>query len=409
MSGSPREPRIFAFLVAEALSAIGSWASLIAIWGYAAFEFDATATDVSLFGLAFGAPGLLFGPFAGQAVDRFGPKATLAAAKVLGVVASLLLLTADDFTTLAVLSALHGTASAFSHPAIQAMPPRLVADEHLARTNALVSLTDEIAIVLGPVAAGVAIAATSFQGAFVVDAITYAIGLAALPLVSLRPAESPSGSDLGSTTGVLDGWRRIRAVPVLRRTILCTGLVHLLYGAALLMEPLYVRDVLGRSEGVFAAMQTLFGIALVAAGIAVAKVGDRLVGFPTVAAGVVVSALAALLYMGTPFLPVAIIGVIIWGVATAVMGGPSRTVIQRSAPEAEHGRVLAADLVVGSGAEVVGLATLGFVIEAVGIQATIAFLAVVVALGATALAVADRRDHREHLAAAAHREPEVSR
>ena len=47
---SPREPRIVAFLVAETLSAVGSWATLIAIWGYAAFEFDASASEVSIFG-----------------------------------------------------------------------------------------------------------------------------------------------------------------------------------------------------------------------------------------------------------------------------------------------------------------------------------------------------------------------
>ena len=49
-----RQPRLAVFLAAEALSAVGAWATLIAIWGYAAFEFDASATDVSVFGLAFG-------------------------------------------------------------------------------------------------------------------------------------------------------------------------------------------------------------------------------------------------------------------------------------------------------------------------------------------------------------------
>ena len=40
---------------------------------------------------------------------------------------------ADDFRALALLSAMHGVASAFSHPALQSMPPRLVAGRHLAR------------------------------------------------------------------------------------------------------------------------------------------------------------------------------------------------------------------------------------------------------------------------------------
>lgn len=388
---SPREPRIVAFLAAETLSAVGSWATLIAIWGYAAFEFDASASEVSIFGLAFGLPGMLLGPLAGAAVDRWGPKATLAAAKVLGVGAALLLLTADSFTTLGLLSALHGIAFTFSLPALQAMPPRLVDDEHLARTNALVSLTDEIALVLGPVVGAGAIAVFGFRGAFVVDAVTYAIGLVALPLVDLRDPVHTDDAEPESGR-VLDGLRRVWRVPVLRRVVACTALVHLLYGAALLVEPLYVRDVLGRSEEVFAGLQAIFGVALVGGGLLVARAGERLASFRVVVAGVVGSGVAAFIYLGTPWLPVAVLGVIIWGLVTALMGGPSRTVIQRATREVEHGRVLAADLMAGSTAEVVGLASLGFLIDAIGIRTSVLILGIAVAAAATALAVADARD-----------------
>lgn len=388
---SPREPRIVAFLAAETLSAVGSWATMIAIWGYAAFEFDASASEVAVFGLAFGVPGMVLGPVAGAAVDRFGPKATLAAAKVLGVGAALLLLTADSFTTLGLLSALHGIAFTFSLPAIQAMPPRLVDDEHLARTNALVSLTDEIALVVGPLVGAGSIALLGFRGAFVVDAITYAIGLFALPLVDLREPKVVEEEE-DQPGRVLDGLRRVWQVPALRRVVACTALVHLLYGAALLIEPLYVRDVLGRSEEVFAALQAVFGVALVGGGLLVAKLGERLAHFRVVAAGVAGSGAAAFVYLGTPWLPVAILGVVIWGFMTAFMGGPSRTVIQRATREVEHGRVLAADLMAGSSAEVVGLATLGFLIDAIGIRTSVLVLGSAVVAAAVALAAADARD-----------------
>ncbi len=376
---SPREPRVVAFLTAEALSAVGSWATLIAIWGYAAFEFDASATEVSLFGLAFGLPGIVLSPLAGAAVDRFGPKATLCGAKILGIVGSLLLLTANDFVTLGLLSTLHGTAYTFSLPALQAIPPRVVDDEHLARTNALVALTDEVSIVLGPVVGAGAIALLGFRGAFVVDAATYGIGLVILPLVRLRPLATVDTATQGPRR-VLDGWRRVRSTPLLRRVVACTALVHLLYGAALLVEPLYVRDVLGRSEETFAGLQTLFGLSLVGGGILVARAGDRLARFTVVVSGVIGSASAAFVYLGTPWLGVAIVGVLLWGFVTALMGGPSRTVIQRATSETEHGRVLATDLMAGSTAEVVGVATLGVVVDALGIRTSVGLLSAVVAI-----------------------------
>jgi MFS transporter, DHA3 family, macrolide efflux protein len=393
---SPFSRRVAAFLVGEALSAIGSWATIIAVWVYAAYQYDASAGDVALFGLAFVLPGIVLGPVAGLVVDRIGPRSTLAAAKVVGVAASLALLRAHDFRTLALLSAFHGASMAFSLPALQSMPPRLVAEQHLARTNALVSLTDEVAIVLGPAAGAGAIALFGFQGAFVFDALTYALGLAILPLVHLRPAAAPAeGDDATPPAGLraaLAGWRLIARTGILRRTVTCTFAVHLLYGMALLCEPLYVRDVLGSSEGVFAALQSAFGVFLVAGGLIAARLGDRIASFGWVVLGVGASGVTAIVYLGTPWVVVAFLGVALWGVATAVISGPSRTLLQRSSPERTHGRVLAADLVAGSTAELAGVGLAGGLVSLFGVPWSILGAGTAVILAALALAAGDRRD-----------------
>jgi predicted MFS family arabinose efflux permease len=394
-TASPTSARIGVFLGTQALSAIGSWATIVAIWGYAKFEYDASPAQVALFGLAFSLPPVLLGPLTGAVIDRIGPKATLGASRVLGIGSSLLLLWADDFTSLALLSALHGTGFAFSMPALQSMPPRLVADEHLARTNALVSLTDELAIVFGPVAAGVSIALFGFKGAFVFDAITYALGLLVLPLVHLAPVQDEGGEGDGPVRlrDALEGLRLIGRSRVLRRTVGCTFAVHLLYGAALLCEPIYVDDVLHRSPDVFAALQTVFGICLVLSGLLVARLGERLASFTWVAAGVATSAVTATVYLGTPWLVVAFVGVALWGVATTLISGPSRTVLQRSSPQRAHGRVLATDFWAGSTGEVVGLGLAGALVSAWSVPWAILVLGAGVGTAATLLWLADQRDH----------------
>ena len=393
---SPFDRRVAGFLAAEALSAIGSWATIVAIWGYAAFEFGASPTEVSMFGLAFSLPSVVLAPVAGTLIDRLGPTTVLAGAKVLGVVASLALLAADDFGLLTLLSVLHGTAMAFSYPALQSLPPRLVGDEHLARTNALVSLADELAIVLGPVVAGVGIALFGFDGAFVFDALTYALGLLVLPLVRLQPVRHEEGDEepegLGKLREALEGWRLIVRSTVLRRVVGCTFAVHLLYGAALLCEPLYVRDVLEQPWGVFAALQSVFGVCLVLTGLAVARAGERLASFTFVALGVAGSGLTAIVYLGTPWVAVSFLGVALWGVATAAISGPSRTVMQRSSPQRAHGRVLSADFLAGSLGEVLAVSTMGVVVDAVGVQWSIAGLGLAVFAFASAVGLADRRD-----------------
>ena len=103
--GSPWSSRVVGFLAAEALSAIGSWATIVAIWGYAAYEYDATAGEVGALRHRLLAPGRAARPARpGTVIDRIGPKATLGIAKVIGIVAALALLSADDFRTLAFLA-----------------------------------------------------------------------------------------------------------------------------------------------------------------------------------------------------------------------------------------------------------------------------------------------------------------
>ncbi len=395
-AGTPFSPRVFGFLAAEALSAIGSWATLVVVWGYAAYEYDAGAADLGLFGVAFGLPGVLLGPLTGTIIDRLGPKFTLAVAKVIGTAAALLMLIPDDFAALAVLCAVHGVSMSLSYPALQAMPPRLVADEHVARTNALVSLTDELAIVFGPVVAGVGIALFGFRGAFVFDALTYLLGLLVLPMVSLRPVRrtTDDGEEEPPVRfrDALEGWRLVLRTAVLRRTVSLTFAVHLLYGAALLAEPLYVRDTLERSEGVFAALQTVFGVFLIAGGLLSARLGDRIATYGWVALGVGLSGVTAIVYLGTPLVGVAFLGVALWGVATALISGPSRTVLQRATPERAHGRVLSADFVAANGAELTGLGIAAVLVGLFGVPWMILALGIPVALVALLLDRAQRRD-----------------
>lgn len=380
------------FLVAEAISAIGTWATLIAIWGYAAYEFEATPGEVSLFGVALTLPAVVLGPIVGTVIDRFGPRATLAAAKATGVVASLALLAADDFRTLALLSGVHGVVGAFTNPALQSLPPRIVHADELARTNALVSLSDEFAIVLGPVVGAVAIGTVGFRGAFVVDACTYLLGFVVLPVIRIRSLERAESDPPVRFRDALAGIRLVRRTPILRRTVVAMSLVHLLYGAALLAEPLYVRDVLERSPSVFAALQTVFGICLVCSGLLVARANERLATFGWVAFGAAASGVTAVVYLATTSIVIAFVGVSLWGFCTALLSGPSRTLLQRNAPEQVHGRVLSTDFVAASAAQLLGIAVTGVLIDALGVPAAMTLLGLAVAGAAVGLDRAQRHE-----------------
>lgn len=82
-----RVPGFRLLLGGQAINAIGNWVAIIAVWGFAAFEFDAGAGDLALLFVVLSLPGALLGPLLGVPIDRFGPRRTLIAANLAGLLA----------------------------------------------------------------------------------------------------------------------------------------------------------------------------------------------------------------------------------------------------------------------------------------------------------------------------------
>lgn len=364
--------RRFALLASgQALNAIGSWCALVALWGFASFRFHASAADLAVLGLAWAVPAMLLGPVAGIPVDRFGPKWVLVVADSVAAVVALTFLLADSYAALVVLGAVEGATKAFGEPAFQALAPRIVPDEQLASANGVLAMASQSAIALGPLLAAGAIAAFGLEGAFVVNAVTYVIGVLVLLPFHVGPARD--AADHPSRTAAIvaevrEGWRVVVTRPALKGLLLLAATVYVTWGAFVVVEPIYVREVLHGSPTLFALLQTSFGVGLVASGIVVTRLGDRMVKWSVVCAAASASGVAAMLYVGTASVAVAFGGLLLWGTVTGLLIAPMRTLMQRAAPVDAHGRVFAFDGMVHSAGDLVSLPLVGLAAGAVGVQ-----------------------------------------
>jgi MFS family permease len=351
------------------------------MWGYAAFAFDAEPTEIGLIGLAWLLPPVVLGPLAGTAIDRVGPRTVLVLAKAGGAAASIALVFADTFPLLIAFSFGHGIATAFSRPALDAMPPRVVNDSQLAAANAFLHMATNLAIVIGPVAAAGSIALLGFDGAFVFDACTYLIGIVAVFAVTLHDPIQGEEPYTGAWRETITGIRIVLTSQPLRTTVALMSGVYFLYGTALMLEPIYVRDVLERPVSTFALLQTAFGVCLVATGVLVARLGDRVATLHVLALAVAGSALGAVWYLSTTSVVMAFAGVMAWGAVTAFLAGPSRTLLQRNAPPGAQGRVLALDQTVEGLGHLVAMPVAAGLAAAFGVQGAAIAIGVVVAVG----------------------------
>lgn len=388
---SPLRDRRFALLaVGQAVNGIGSWCALIAMWGYAAYRFDAGPAQIALVSLSWSLPSALIGPFAGVPIDRLGPRRVLIAADLGATAVALALIGAGSFEVLLALGFLNGVTKAFAEPALAALPPRLVSDRDLLAANAILGLAINVSIAIGPLVAAGAISIWGMHGAFAIDALTYLVGVAVV--VPLRLAPNARSRRQGMIEELREGVNTVRDRPVLIRLFGLATSVYFVWGAYAVIEPLYVRDVLHRSPATLALLQSVFGVTLVANGFLAIRAGERIARIEAVMLAAAASGLAAILYVGTATMWVAVLGIAVWGVATAWFMPPTQTLVQRAAPRETHGRVLALDATLRGGANVVAAAATGIAAATIGVQvAGVAMgmipvaAAVLVAMGGRAL------------------------
>lgn len=334
-----RDPRFLTLTAGHALNGIGSWAGLIAIWGYAAYQFDLGSAHLALLAAAWGVPSVVLGPIAGVVIDRLGARRVAVTADLANAVVALAMMTAVEVSWLLALVTLHGIGKAFSGPAYNTLPSRAVEPHQLFAANALFSAASDLAMVLGPVVAASVIAAAGPAAAFAVDAATYVLAAAAtLPLRPRpqTPATEPGGGARADLAELLETVRDPRVSPL----FLLGFSLWLSFGTFIVLEPVFVRDVLEAPVTTFALLQTTFGLGLVATGLLLPVVRDRLGTVLALSVVMALAGVAALSYAGAPSVAVAFVASALWGGTVALFSAPSRTLLMRRTPESAHGRVL---------------------------------------------------------------------
>ena len=375
-----------------ALNALGTWATLIALWGYASVHFHQGAHGLTLIGLAWGLPAAVISPLAGVPIDRLGPKRVLVASNAFGAVASVGLALSGTFETLVVVSAVAGTAETFGRPAGMALPARIVAPDDMLAANALIGAAEQSSLVFGPVVGAAIIAASGIQAAFLVDAGTFLVGAVAVASLRTRSVPAEDGERPSALRELLAGLAVARRSLVIRRALLLAVFAYLSWGAFFILEPLYVRTVLHRSPVVLGLLQSAFGTALVGVSLVVPRIGQRLVSVRALAVTVVVAGVMAATYVGTPHIAVAFIGISGWGLVVGLFTSPLQTLLQRASPPEAEGRILALSSTANGIGNTATIPVAGVLAGAIGVQLTgLTVGSMLVVAGVVGIVVATRR------------------
>jgi MFS family permease len=231
----------------QAVSVVGDRMVAVAL-AFAVLEVGGSVTDVGLV-LAAGTFPLVATVLVGGVVaDRASRRTVMVAADLVrvasqGTMAALLIAGAAEVWMLALLAAVAGAATGFFSPASTGLLPEVVLAEQLQPANALRTSAVSTGEILGPILAGVLVAAAGAGWAVAVDAFTFAVSAACLVAMRIAPRDPEPQSSFFADPR--EGWVAFRSRRWVWTFVAYFSLVNLLWGAWGTLGPIVSERDLG--------------------------------------------------------------------------------------------------------------------------------------------------------------------
>lgn len=323
------------------------------------------------------------GSFAGGAyLDARGPRLHFALLVIVMLaVDAFCIVFGGDMSALTFGAACLGFSLGFFEPVSRSYPAYLTADAiELKRINSALSIVSNTGVVVGPLIGG-AIASVAptravfaFMGACVVLAVIPAAGFRPVigvraegggqdagPAAELaegsaatgagrdaggpsgRPADSssslgPSGHPAGSRSSLIEGIRAVFSNAALSFLFWAAFLSYLGYGALDPLESLYYRDVLQVDVAWMGWLSAASGVGAVAGALLVLRIPVRRVTVRTLLVLLCGMGIGCLVYVGTPYVLVALVGQVLLGLAFGMIVPLQNTLVQMHAEVEVIGR-----------------------------------------------------------------------
>jgi MFS family permease len=261
------------FFSGQGLSLIGTWMQRLAV-SWLIYRLTGSPFMLGLIGFIGQLPLFVVAPFAGVFVDRWDRFRLLLLTQILSLIQATILtiLTLTGHVAvwhLFVLAACLGVINAFDMPVRQSFVIDLVGQrrEDLANAIALNSVMVNGARLVGPVCAGLAVAALGEGVCFLLNALSFLAIVVALLLMRLEPGKrkATKGRPL---EGLVEGYRYAFGFPPIRYTLIVLALVSLMGMPYQVLMPVFAGSVLHSGASALGFLMSAAGIgALISAAV----------------------------------------------------------------------------------------------------------------------------------------------
>ncbi len=379
--------------LAGLVSMLGDWLLLIAL---PFFVYDLTGSALAS-GATFMAstlPRVFLSSVAGVFVDRWDRQRTLVLSDLLrGVLLLPLLLvrSTDTLWIVYIVAMLQASIAQFFVPAQRALLPHIVTERELLPANALLSLTENLTRLLGPVIGGVLYSTSGLASVVALDVGSFLLSGALLTLIVAGATVSTRAAGVAAgTTKLRDAWlvglRLVGHNRLLTRIFTIAGLAMIGEGLFVALIVPFTRVVLGGDATQLGWLMSAQALGGIVGGIVLGRVGALLPPLRLIAiAGIIVGTLL-LIIVNSGNLIVSLVLIALAGLPLVGFFVSLQTLLQQHTADGYRGRVFGAFGTVTALLTVVGMGLAGLLADRIGTVPTLSLAGVAYALaGAVAL------------------------
>ena len=351
-------------------SSIGTWMQKVAqAWLIVTLTGGSSAFYLGLDSFAGEVPILLFTLIGGVVADRRDRRHMMLTSQVVQMTVAFILVALITTGVIQVwmvvtLSFISGCGQAFGGPAYQSLIPTLVGKEHLPNAVALNSIQFNLARVIGPIVAGVALASFGMVACFGLNGVSFLFVIAAI--LALRDVHVPPMATESMVDQMKGGLRYVRHSYNLK-AVMVLGFIGAFLGLPLLtFLPVIVKDVFQQDVGFYSRLMTFSGGGAVTGALIVAYIGKhRHIGrLMLIFLGSFGAAMALFSLSRTPVLSAAIL--FIAGALLVMCFSLTTSLAQLLAPPELRGRVVSIYMLAFRGGSPLGGLASGWLVTQVG-------------------------------------------
>lgn len=375
---APLRERDFARLwVGQMVSNSGDWVNYVALTALV-WHLTGSAWMVAVLRACHAIPLLLLGPISGVLVDRWNRKTTLIVVDLIRAGLVLLFPLVQDVSAILLITVAFNVVSTLFSPAKNALIPNVISRERLLAANSLSSITQNIAMIVGPALGGIILATSGTAAAFYLDSATFLFSAAAIASMSISGAVGRKSTEkMSALDDLTEGFRFVAGSPPVRSAMLMELGVASGWGCITVLAIVIAEKVLGGGEPEYGLLLTSIGIGALIGAILSGQLGQRIglnwmfpIGF--IVLGIATAGLAeshVLLAASAAYLFI--------GVGRIVVEVAATTTYQRSVPDALRGRTFSLRHMVTHSAILVANQVAGFVTDTTSVTPILITTAIV--------------------------------